>query len=105
MRLLHPMSMLARELDPTRLILDESGGWAQGANMYLPYESQPTKFNDIHDYPGPQINEEVYSKLMLTGSKTHEEMREMGLGGRLPGTKRGSGADDILLRIGLRQLA
>ena len=84
-RLLHPMSMLARQLDPTRLILDESGGWAQGANMYLPYESEPTKFNDIHDYPGPQINDEVYQKLLLTGSKTHEEMRQMGLGGRLPG--------------------
>jgi beta-galactosidase len=84
-QLLHPMSMLARELDPTRLILDESGGWAQGANMFLPYESEPTKFNDIHDYPGPQINEEVYSKLILTGSKTHEEMRKMGLRGRLPG--------------------
>lgn len=85
-RLLHPMSMLARQLDPTRLILDESGGWAQGANLYLPYESEPTKFNDIHDYPGPQINDEVYTKLLLTGTKTHEEMRAMGLGGRLPGT-------------------
>ncbi|MBL7186642.1 MAG: hypothetical protein ISS70_09975 [Phycisphaerae bacterium] len=84
-QLLHPMSMLARQLDPTRLILDESGGWAQGANMYLPYESEPTKFNDIHDYPGPQINEEVYSKLILTGSKTHQQMRKMGLRGRLPG--------------------
>ncbi|MHC4207886.1 MAG: glycoside hydrolase family 2 protein, partial [Planctomycetota bacterium] len=64
-QLLHPMSMLARQLDPTRLILDESGGWAQGANMFLPYESEPTKFNDIHDYPGPWINEEVFQKLIL----------------------------------------
>ncbi len=84
-RMLHPMSMLARQLDPTRLILDESGGWAQGANMYLPYESEPTKFNDIHDYPGQHINEEVYTKLLLTGSRTHDQMRAMGLGGRLPG--------------------
>ena len=84
-QMLHPMAMLARRLDPTRLILDESGGWAQGANMYLPYQSEPTKFNDIHDYPGQQINEEVYNKLLLTGSKTHQEMRAMGLGGRLPG--------------------
>ena len=84
-QLLQPMAMLARQLDPTRLILDESGGWAQGANMYLPYASEPTKFNDIHDYPGPQINEEVYDKLLLTGSKTHEQMRAMGLRGRLPG--------------------
>ena len=84
-QMLHPMAMLARQLDPTRLILDESGGWAQGANMFLPYESEPTKFNDIHDYPGQQINENVYDKLLLTGSKTHQEMREMGLAGRLPG--------------------
>ncbi|MHC4664780.1 MAG: glycoside hydrolase family 2 protein [Planctomycetota bacterium] len=84
-QLLHPMAMLARQLDPTRMILDESGGWAQGANLYLPFESEPTKFNDIHDYPGPQINEEVYQKLLLTGSITHEKMRAMGLKGRLPG--------------------
>jgi len=84
-QLLHPMSMLARQLDPTRLILDESGGWTQGANMFLPYESEPIKFNDIHDYPGPWINEEVFRKLMLSGGITHEEMRKMGLRGRLPG--------------------
>ncbi len=84
-RLLHPMAVLARRLDPTRLILDESGGWAQGANMFLPYKSEPMKFNDIHDYPGQKVNEEVYNKLILTGSKTHEEMRRMGLSGRLPG--------------------
>ena len=54
-----PSAMLARKLDPTRLILDESGGWAQGANMYLPYKTVPTKFNDIHHYPGQQINDEV----------------------------------------------
>jgi hypothetical protein len=84
-QLLHPMSMLARKLDPTRMILDESGGWAQGASMYLPYESEPMKFNDIHDYPGPFVNEEVYNKLLLTGRITHEQMRQMGLKGRLPG--------------------
>ncbi|UCC99436.1 MAG: hypothetical protein JSW66_06040, partial [Phycisphaerales bacterium] len=84
-QLLHPMSMLARELDPTRMILDESGGWAQGANLYLPYESEPTKFNDVHHYPGPQINDEVYTKLLLTGIKSHDQMRAIGLKSRLPG--------------------
>ena len=84
-QLLHPMSMLARKLDPTRMILDESGGWAQGASMFLPYESEPTKFNDIHSYPGPFVNDEIYQKLILTGSKTDDEMREMGLTGNLPG--------------------
>ena len=85
MRMLHPMAVLARELDPTRLILDESGGWAQGANLYLPCQSAPIQFNDIHDYPGPQISDMVYDKLLLTGSKTHDEMRAMGLTGRMPG--------------------
>ena len=28
-QMLRPMSIKARELDPTRLILDESGGWAK----------------------------------------------------------------------------
>jgi beta-galactosidase len=84
-QMLHPMAMLARQLDPTRLILDESGGWAQGASMYLPYEFEPTKFNDIHNYPGQQVNDTVYEKLLLTGSKSHEEMRAMGLQGNLPG--------------------
>jgi hypothetical protein len=85
MQLLHPMALLARKLDPTRLILDESGGWAQGANMYLPYRAEPTKFNDIHDYPGPHVNEEVYTKLVLAAVKSHKEMTQMGLRGRLPG--------------------
>jgi len=85
MQQLRPMAMLARELDPTRLILDESGGWARGANMYLPYESEPMKFNDIHNYPGQQINDGVYEKLRLTATKTHDEIKKMGLGGRMPG--------------------
>jgi hypothetical protein len=37
-----------RQLDPTSLILDESCGWAHGANMYLTYEYEPTKFNGSH---------------------------------------------------------
>ncbi|MCP5116762.1 MAG: hypothetical protein GY953_38535, partial [bacterium] len=83
-QMLHPMAMLARELDPTRLILDESGGWAQGANLYLPYESAPTKFNDIHNYPGPQITDQVYRKLMMIG-EPEEKQRAAGLRGPLPG--------------------
>ena len=29
--MLKPMALKARKLDPTRMILDESGGWAEGA--------------------------------------------------------------------------
>jgi len=65
-QLLHPMSILARRLDPTRLILDESGGWAEGSNMYLPYEYEPIKFNDIHFYPGPFVTKTVYDRLADT---------------------------------------
>ena len=35
-RLLHPMSVLARQLDPTRLILDESGGWRKARACICP---------------------------------------------------------------------
>jgi beta-galactosidase len=76
-RLKHPMSMLARELDPSRLILDESGGFADGANIYLPYAVEPVTFNDIHIYCGAPINDTTYAQFLALG-KTHAEMRAMG---------------------------
>ena len=72
-QLMHPMAMLARTLDPTRLILDESGGWAYGANMYLPYAFEPTKFNDIHNYPGPFINKFHYDGYLSIGLTEQEK--------------------------------
>jgi hypothetical protein len=72
------MSMLARELDPTRLILDESGGWAEGAKMYLPYEYSPTEFNDIHHYSGSQVTEREYNAYLAT-AKTKEQLKVLGL--------------------------
>ena len=42
--------------------------------MYLPYQTEPVKFNDIHDYPGPQISDAVYQKLLSSGGIDHEEM-------------------------------
>ena len=103
-QLLHPMSMLARKLDPTRMILDESGGWAQGASMFLPYESEPTKFNDVHCYPGPYVNENAYNSLVLTGIKTHEQMREMGLVDRLPGKNVNPGLMTFFSELGYGSL-
>jgi len=78
-QLLRPMSLLARELDPTRLILDESGGWAEGAKMYLPYERSGFKFNDIHDYAGSQITEDIYNGYLMIGT-TREVREEMNMG-------------------------
>ena len=83
-QMMRPMAMLARDLDPTRLILDESGGWAYGANMYLPNQHEPTKFNDIHNYPGPFINRDRYEGYLSIGM-TPEEKQAAGLRGRTPG--------------------
>jgi hypothetical protein len=76
-RMKHPMSMLARELDPSRMILDESGGFADGANIYLPYEVEPVKFNDIHMYLGAPLNDTTYAQVLALGL-TEDEMRAMG---------------------------
>ena len=83
-QMMRPMAVLARELDPTRLILDESGGWAFGAKIYLPYEYRPIKFNDIHTYPGPFINEPLYDGFLTIGM-TEAEKRANGLNAKTPG--------------------
>lgn len=83
-QMMRPMAMLTRDLDPTRLILDESGGWAFGANMYLPYDYEPTKFNDIHNYPGPFITEKQYDGYLTIGM-TDDEKKEFGFKGNTPG--------------------
>ncbi|TWU33238.1 glycoside hydrolase family 2 protein [Novipirellula artificiosorum] len=99
-RLLRPMAILSRQLDPTRLILDESGGWAQGANMYLPYQSEPVKFNDVHFYPGGQVNQSQYDRILLIG-KTKEEQRAMGLAGLpMPGKNVQPGLMSYLSELG-----
>jgi hypothetical protein len=79
-QMLNAMSVLARELDPTRMILDESGGWGEGANIYLPFERTPKKFNDIHHYSGSQVCEEEFNGYLAT-AKTKEEKKQLGLAG------------------------
>jgi beta-galactosidase/beta-glucuronidase len=48
----HRVSLAGRALDPTRVIIDESGGarsvW--GSFAYLPYSREPTQFADRHLY-------------------------------------------------------
>ena len=78
-QMLNSMSVLARELDPTRMILDESGGWGEGANVYLPYQRSPIKFNDIHHYSGSQIHEKEYDGYLAI-AKSEEEKKALGLG-------------------------
>jgi len=83
-QMMRPMALLTRELDPTRLILDESGGWAYGARMYLPHEFEPIRFNDIHTYPGPFINKWFYDGFLAIGL-TEEEKKGKGLYAKAPG--------------------
>lgn len=83
-QMLRPMSTMVRDLDPTRLILDESGGWAYGANMYLPNEYTPIQFNDIHTYPGMLVNKHLYDGFLTIGM-TPEEKKANGFDARTPG--------------------
>lgn len=77
-QMLNAMSVKARDLDPSRMILDESGGWGAGANLYLPYERIPFKFNDVHHYSGCQIHEGEYNAY-LGLAKTKEQRQAAGL--------------------------
>lgn len=83
-QMMRPMALLTRELDPTRLILDESGGWAYGARMYLPNEHEPIRFNDIHTYPGPFINDWLHDGFLSIGL-TEEQKKARGLYAKAPG--------------------
>jgi hypothetical protein len=67
-RLKHRMALLARELDPSRLIADESGGWWGGAHLYLPYSSEPTPFNELHRYLRAPVDDRVYEALRTMGA-------------------------------------
>jgi len=102
-QMMRPMAVLTRELDPTRLVLDESGGWAYGARMYLPYEFEPTRFNDIHTYPGPFINQRLYDGFLTIGL-TDEQKREKGLQATTPGRNGVPGLMSFVSELGYGSL-
>ncbi|NQZ78278.1 MAG: hypothetical protein HRT61_19550, partial [Ekhidna sp.] len=98
-QMMHDMSVLAQELDPSRLILDESGG-TKGANMYLPYQDVPIQFNDIHYYAGGQVNEKQFNRTLIIG-KTKEEIEELGMMGlKMPGRNVKAGLMSYLSELG-----
>lgn len=103
MQMMRPMALMVRELDPTRMILDESGGWAYGANMYLPGEYEPTKFNDIHNYAGPLINDYLYNGYLTIGM-TRKEKLEFGFSGRSPGRNVVPGLMSFISELGYGSL-
>ena len=64
--------------------MDESGGWAEGANLYLPYSTKAFKFNDIHNYPGPNITNSKFDGFLTIGY-SDEENKKRGLNAPTPG--------------------
>lgn len=77
-RLKHSVSLKVRDLDPTRLIIDEAGGFADGCSVYLPGAYEPTTINDVHNYPGAPMAQENYDHLLALG-KTEAERKRLGL--------------------------
>ncbi len=76
-RLRHSTALKARELDETRLIMDEAGGFAGVCSLYLPGMYEPTLINDVHDYPGAPLDQASYDNLLILG-KTAAELAAMG---------------------------
>lgn len=80
-QMMHESVMTARDTDPSRLIYDESGGWAFGAKMYLPYEREYQYFNDVHEYPGPAMNNQWMDRFLAV-AYDEDERRAMGIDAR-----------------------
>ena len=92
-------SMMARDIDPSRLILDESGGWAFGAKVYLPNERDFIPFNDVHTYPGPNVTNSFYDKF-LGVSYTAKERKELNIKGKPIGHNLREGATSFVSELG-----
>ncbi len=80
----HKVSLAARRLDPTRVIIDESGGsrapW--GAHAYLPYSSTPLPIDDRHIYLRSPMNQADYQRLADYGAEDKLVfVSEVGYGG------------------------
>ncbi len=102
-QLMRPMALAVRTLDPTRLILDESGGFAAGANLYAPYEREPTKFNDVHTYPGPFPERSRYDGFLGIGL-TEAWRKEQGIWGRPHGRNLVPGLVSFVSELGYGSL-
>ncbi len=77
-RLKHKTAVLVRNLDPSRLIVDESGGWFGGSHGYAPYSYEPLTINEIHSYKAAPVHSSTYNEFVHMG-KTDEQLQEVGL--------------------------
>ena len=82
--LIPKMSVIARELDPTRLILDESGGWADGAHFYLPNSKERETLSELHSYVRAPVSEKHWKLYQDLGkTNTNEGNTEIKAGAGL----------------------
>ncbi|WP_068546851.1 glycoside hydrolase family 2 [Thalassotalea crassostreae] len=98
-QMMQETSMMARDIDPSRLILDESGGWAFGAKVFLPNEKNFVSFNDVHTYPGPNMTNQWYDKF-LGVAYTGEERKELGITGKPIGHNLKPGLTSFVSELG-----
>lgn len=63
-RIMNDASLLARSLDPTRIIIDESGGWAGVPRAYPPYNFEGVVINEYHRYLKAPVTQEIYNDFL-----------------------------------------
>lgn len=68
-RLRHDLCLEARALDPSRLVIDDSGGWVNGANVYLPDSIEPRPVNDLHLYRRAPTNQAAFEEFKTLGAR------------------------------------
>ena len=59
-RLEPSMSILARNLDGSRIVIDQSGGWSGGSSAYLPHHYETEPISDLHSYLPAPVNARTY---------------------------------------------
>jgi len=58
----------ARKFDPTRIIIDDSGGYSGQARMYLPYQTVGVVYPDIHQYIKAPVDAQLFNGYKSLGN-------------------------------------
>ena len=72
-RIKYESVLRVRALDPTRLIIDESGGWANGAQAYVPGSKDGVPLNEIHSYLRAPVTQVIYDDYAHMAHEGYEE--------------------------------